>query len=266
MRVFLIVAIVGALAPVSATAKLTDEQKLTLLRDLTSEYGSAQVIVPRSKKPLEIRPDGAFDPQEWGEALREFGPAARLGDMVQITKVDFKGKKLELEINHGIKGGAKWWHRIQVSGGANAGGNRGGQTLGQASNAPGGTTLAIVFEDEIPDKTAEEFLAILKPVLNFDERSASELYLEQLEPEMREAIEAGEVREGMDRDMTLLAKGRPDRKVRDFKDGVETEDWIYGKPPGDIVFVTFENGEVIGVKHTHANLGGQVRKIEPVKR
>ncbi len=234
MRVLLIVAIVGALAPVSAPAKLTDEQKLTLLRDLTSEYGSAQIIVPRSKKPLEVRADGAFDPQEWGEALREHGPAARLGDMVQITKVDFKGKKLELEINHGISGGAKWWHRIQMSGGANSS-RRGGTPLGQASHAPGGTTLAIVFEDEIPDKSAEEFLAILKPILDFDERSASEMYLEKLEPEMREAIEAGEIVEGMDKDMTLLAKGRPDRKVRDFKDGVETEDWIYGKPPGDIV-------------------------------
>ena len=265
MRVLLIIALVGALAPVGAEAKLTDEQKRVLLRDLTAEYGSAKVIVPRSKKPLEITAQGEIDPQEWGEALREFGPAARLGDMVQITKVDFKGKKLELEINHGIDGGAKWWHRIQVSGGANSGGGR-GSTLGQASNAPGGTTLAIVFEDEIPAKTAEELLAILKPVLDFDERSASEMYLEKLEPEIREAIEAGEILEGMDRDMTLLAKGRPDRKVRDFKDGVETEDWIYGEPPGDIVFVTFENGEVIRVKHAHANLGGQVRKIEPIER
>jgi hypothetical protein len=265
MRVLLIFAMVGALAPVHVEAKLTDEQKLTLLRDLTSEYGSARILVPRSKKPLEIQADGGFDPQEWGEALREFGPAARLGDMVQITKVEFKGKKLELEINHGIKGGAKWWHRIQMSGGANSGGGR-GTALGQASHAPGGTTLAIVFEDEVPDKTAEEFLAILKPVLDFDERSASEMYLEKLDPKIREAIEAGEILEGMDRDMTLLAKGRPDRKVRDFKDGVETEDWIYGKPPGDIVFVTFEDGEVIGVKHEHANLGGQVRKTEPLKR
>lgn len=266
MRVLLLLSVVGILAPAGLEAKLSDEQKRTLLRDLTAEYGSAQVLVPRSKKPLEVREDGSFDPQEWGEALREFGPAARLGDMVQITKVDFKGKKVELEINHGIKGGAKWWHRIQMSGGSGMGGRNRGTTLGQANHAPGGTTLAIVFEEEIPDKSAEELLAILKPVLDFDERSASEAYLDQLEPEMREAIEAGEILEGMDRDMTLLAKGRPDNKVREFENGVETEDWIYGKPPGDIVFVTFEDGEVIRVKHAHANLGGQVRKIEPIER
>jgi GH18 family chitinase len=68
----------------------------------------------------------------------------------------------------------------------------------------------------------------------------------------------------MDRDMVLMAKKKPDHKYRETKDGVEQEDWIYGKPPGDVVFVTFEDGQVTRVKHEHANLGGEVRKIEPV--
>lgn len=265
MRSFLVLAMLAALAPTGANAKLDELAKQTLIRDLTAEYGAARVLLPRSKKPLEIGEDGSFDSQGWGMALQEFGPAARLGDMVQITKVDFKGKKLVLEINYGIKGGAKWWHRVQVSGGGNVNNQR-GTTLGQASHAPGGTTLAIVFDEEIPDKPANELLAILKPVLDFNQRSASEIYLEKLDPKMRDAIESGEILEGMDRDMTLLSKGRPDRKVREFKDGVETEDWIYGKPPGDIVFVTFADGAVIRVKHEHANLGGQVRKVEPIER
>ncbi|MBI1354873.1 MAG: hypothetical protein GC160_11040 [Acidobacteria bacterium] len=266
MRVLWTSLVIGALLlPANASSKLTEMERQTLIRDLTAEFGVARVLIPRSKKPLELAPDGSFvDPEQWGGALQEFGPAARLGDMVQITKVEFKGQKLVLEINHGINGGAKWWHRVQVSGGANTGSNR-GTTLGQAGHAPGGTTLAVLFDKEIPNSPAEEFLKMLKPVLDFDERSASEVYLDTLEPEQRAAVEKGEVLEGMDRDMTLLAKGRPDRKVRDFKDGVETEDWIYGKPPGDIVFVTFEDGKVIAVKHEHANLGGQVRKVEPIK-
>ena len=36
------------------------------------------------------------------------------------------------------------------------------------------------------------------------------------------------------------------------KDGVETEDWIYGKPPGKITFVTFAGSKVIAVKETYA--------------
>ena len=267
MRVAWTSLIIAALTlPLDASAKLTEQQRQTLIRDLTAEFGVARVLIPRSKKPLELAPDGSFvDPQQWGGALQEFGPAARLGDMVQITKVDVKGDKLVLEINHGIKGGAKWWHRVQVSGGGSMGGNR-GTTLGQAGHAPGGTSIAVVFEKGVPDKSAKDFQSMLKPVLDFEQRSASEVYLETLSPVQREAVEKGEILEGMDRDMTLLAKGRPDRKVRDFKNGVETEDWIYGKPPGDIIFVTFADGKVIGVKHEHASLGGQVRKVEPIER
>jgi hypothetical protein len=65
----------------------------------------------------------------------------------------------------------------------------------------------------------------------------------------------------MDRDMVLLAKGRPDQKVRSFEGGVETEDWIYGKPPGNLVFVTFKDGKVVSVKDSFANVGGEVRDL-----
>ena len=160
-------------------------------------------------------------------------------------------------------GGRKWWHRVQVVGGSTR-----GTTLGQGqdTHAPGGTELAIVFEDKVPDHDAEGFLKLLKPVLDFEQRSASEMYMDSLEPRFREAIERNEVIDGMDQDMVLLAKGRPDRKVRDLEEGLETEDWIYGKPPGEIVFVTFEDGEVTGVKHAHANLGGQVSERKPIER
>ncbi len=244
-------------------AKLTDSEKQVLVRDLTAEFGTAKLLIPRSKKPLGLLPDGTFDTQEWGAALHEFGPAARMGDMVQITKVSFKDDRLIIELNYGLSGGRKWWHRVQVSGST-----RGGTDLGQnsATHAPGGTELALVFDEDLPNKTAKEFLKMLAPVLDFEQRSATELYMDKLEPEIREAIEKGEVLEGMDRDMVLLAKKRPDHKYRETKNGVEKEDWIYGKPPGDVVFVTFENGAVTRVKHEHANLGGQVRKIEPVER
>ena len=123
------------------------------------------------------------------------------------------------------------------------------------------------FDGDVPDQDAQGFLKLLRPVLDFEQRSADEMYLDSIEPEYRESIERQEVIEGMDRDMTLLALGKPDRKVRDVdEDGVETEDWIYGKPPGEIVFVTFEEGVVIAVKHTHANLGGQVSERKPIER
>ena len=42
------------------------------------------------------------------------------------------------------------------------------------------------------------------------------------------------------------------------KDGLELEDWVYGTPPGRIVFVTFNGDKVIKVKESYAGLGTQV--------
>jgi hypothetical protein len=66
--------------------------------------------------------------------------------------------------------------------------------------------------------------------------------------------------------MVLLAKNRPDSKYRETKDGVDTEDWIYGKPPGDVVFVTFHDGIVVSIKYTYASLGGEIQKSKPIER
>jgi hypothetical protein len=190
------------------------------------------MMLPRSKKSLDVRPDGTYDTADWAAAMQEHGVAARLGDMVQITGVQVTDKRLVLTINYGLKGGAKWWHKIQVSGG----GQR-NDDLGRVSqtNAPGGTEIALFFEDGLPDKTTEEFKALLKNVVDFEIRSATEQYMDTIEPKFKKAIEENEVIAGMDKEMVLLAKNRPDSKYRDTRDGVETEDWIYGKPPGDIV-------------------------------
>ena len=245
------------------TERLTPGQRAELIRNLNAEYGTAKVQIPRSKKPLELMPTGQYDREQWAGAMLKFGPAARLGDLVQITNVLFDGKKLVLEINYGIGGGRRWWHRIQVSGA----GSR-GTTLGATQNthAPGGTKLALVFPQAVPVKTADEFKKMLEPVLDFNQRSATELYLDKIDVKYREAIERNEVIEGMDKEMVLLSKGRPSKKVRDFKEGIETEDWIYGDPPGEIVFVTFLDGDVIRVKSSHAAIGGWVQKTKPIER
>lgn len=242
--------------------RLTGDQRAELIRALNAEYGTAKVQLPRSKKPLHLRPTGQYNREQWSEAMTKFGPAARLGDLVQITAVRFDGNKLILQINFGISGGRKWWHRIQVAGA----GSR-GTTLGamQTTHAPGGTTLALVFDGAIPAKSPAEFKQLLKPVLDFERRSATELYLDTIDVRYREAIESKTVIEGMDKEMVLLAKGMPTRKIRDFDDGIETEDWIYGEPPGDILFVTFLDGDVVRVKESHAAIGGWVKETPQIE-
>jgi len=63
-----------------------------------------------------------------------------------------------------------------------------------------------------------------------------------------------------------MALGHPRDRWRETVDGVETEDWVYGYPPGKITFVTFANGKVIRVKESYAGLGGQTVPMPPPPR
>ena len=253
----------GSLAADQKPGKIDDYGRAMLIRELVAERGTSTLLIPRSNDALDIMLDGKYDQDQWQAAMLKNGPAARKGDLVEITKLEFKGKRLVLELNHGIKGGRRWWHRVEVSGGSSRGTNIGAN---EQVYAPGGTKIALVFDSDVPPITSDEVKEKLKPFLEFTDLSATELYIESLPQEYQDAIKQERAMEGMDRDMVLLARGRPDNKYRDFKDGVETEDWIYGMPPGNITFVTFEDGKVIRIRDSYANVGGEIRTEEVIKQ
>lgn len=253
----------AALAPLAtADGKLTFEQRIELVRGLTAEYATAKAFLPRSKKPLPIDGKGTYDKKQWEAIGREYGPAARVGDLVQITKVKIDDDRIVFEINGGMKGGRKWYDRIQVG----VGTRTAPISTGSYSVAPSGTTIALVFPEAVPPLNTAEVKEILAPVLDFNMRSATEQYVETLPPEIQEAIKDNKAVEGMDKEQVLLALGRPRHKVRETKDGVELEDWVYGEPPGRITFVTFQGDKVIRVKEAYAGLGGEVMPPLPTPR
>ncbi|HYI92237.1 MAG TPA: hypothetical protein VEX68_01710 [Bryobacteraceae bacterium] len=232
--------------------KLTADQRIEILRGLTAEYATAKTYLPKSKKPLEYKSTGEFDKAEWQEVGRQLGPAARPGDLVQITKVQVDDERIVLEINGGAKGKRKWYENVEVGMG-----NRTTPINSQQNTAaPGGTNIAIVFDKAVPGLPATELKKLLAPILDFDKRSATEQLVESLPPEVQAAVKEKRAIEGMDRDQVILAIGKPRTKVRETKDGVDEEDWIYGQPPGKVTFVTFGNGKVTRVKETYAGLGG----------
>ncbi len=240
------------------TGRLTPEQRIELIRGLSAEYATAKIQLPRSKKTLNYETTGKFDKKTWDDAFREFGPAARTGDLVQISKIGIEDDKILLEINGGFKGGRKWYERIQVGTG------RGTVPIAQGqSNAPGGTSIALLFHKPLPALTSDEVKKILKPILDFEKRSAAESYVESLPAPIQQAVKEKRAIEGMDRDQVVLALGRPVRKIRETTDGSETEDWVYGTPPGKIVFVTFSGSKVIKVKETYAGLGTEAPTLPP---
>jgi len=246
------------LAPLlSGADKLTVEDKIELVRGLTAEYATVKQFLPRSKKALPFESTGAYDKKEWEAASHQYGPAGRVGDKVQVTRVIIDADKLVLLINGGFNGGRKWYHGMQIGGGM-GGPNTTTTTTplgGGDSNAPGGTSIEILFHKPLEPMKASEVKKMLAPVLDFEKRSATELYAQVLTPEVQKAIVDKKVIEGMDRDEVLLAMGHPNHKSREVKDGLELEDWVFGQPPGKITFVTFNGSKVIKVKVEYAGLG-----------
>jgi|SRR5579862_583494 len=240
-----------------AADKLTVQDRIELMRGLVAEYATVKQFLPRSKKALPFESDGTFDKKAWEAASHEYGPAGRVGDLVQITKVGIDSDKLVLQINGGFNGGRKWYEGAQISGGIGGGGPM--RPIGKGdSNAPGGTVIELLFHKPLEAMKASEVKKILAPVLDFEKRSATEIYAEVLPPEVQKAIQAKKVIEGMDRDQVLLSLGHPDHKSREVKDGIELEDWVFGRPPGKITFVTFNGSKVIKVKEEYAGLGTEV--------
>jgi hypothetical protein len=256
MRAFAAFAVLSLLPGLAQAEKLTFEDRVELTRGLMAEYGTVKVLLPRSRKALEYDSAGTYDKKEWAAIAKESGPAARTGDMVQITKIDIESDRIVLQINGGFKGGRKWYSGVQISG-----------TMGQQVpvsqnsdvNAPGGTSIAILFHKQLEPIKATEIKKMLAPVIDFDKHTVTEIYSESLPPEVQAAIKEKRAREGMNHEQVVMALGRPRLKSRETKDGLELEDWVYGEGPGKITFITFKGDKVIKVKEAYAGLGTQVQ-------
>lgn len=236
--------------------KIADDERLLLMRGLLAEFGTAKIVVPRSKKALTITAQSGVDRDQWAASMRDEGPCARTGDLVQITKVDIDDDKVTLQINGGYKGGRKWYENVQV--GAGTGNSTRTVPIGNnRRGGPAGTSVVVHFPKEFESITVAEVKKWLSPAIDFEkQRSATENYVEQMKPEVQQAIKEQRPLEGMDKEQVIMAMGRPRGKSRETKDGVELEDWVYGQPPGKITFVTFDGDKVVKIKESFAGLGG----------
>lgn len=254
MRAVAILGLLSLLPSNSPAAdKLKAEDRIELIRGLVSEFANVKVLLPRSKKPLDFDANGTWDKKQWDDAARQFGPAARNGDQIQITKIEIQEATILFEINGGLKSGRKWYDRVQVGVGGTA-------PIAQGnSNATSGTYIALQFHKPLEPMKAAEVKKMLAPIFDFERHSATALYVDNLPPEVKQAIVEKRVMVGMTREQVMLAVGRPAHKSRETdKEGLEVEDWVFGQPPGKITFVTFNGDKVIKVKDAYAGLGTEV--------
>lgn len=243
-----------SIAPLSADQKkLSEDQRMEIIRGLDAEYATVKITLPRSRKPLDVQTDGTYNITEWVIDLQRLGPAGRVGDLVQVTQVTIESNAILLQINGGMRAKGAWKDHVSVGVGIPTPINGGNN-----STSPGGTTIALRFKDQIGELTSAQVKKMLAPILDFDKQSVTEQYAETIPPAVKMAIESKKAIEGMNRDQVIMALGHPDNKDRETKEGTEYEDWIYGKPPGRVTFVTFVGNKVVKVKETYAGLGGSI--------
>jgi len=254
MRAAACLSLLLACPALTGNEKMTFDDRVELVRGLTAEYATVKEFLPRSKKPLEFESTGKYDKNQWAEIGKTLGPAARVGDLVQITKVTVENDKILLEINGGVKSGKHWYDHVEIGMGS-----RTSPVSRNDSNATAGTNIEILFHRPLEPMKAAEVKKMLAPIFDFEKRSATQLYADSLPPEIKKAIADKRAQEGMDREQVVLALGKPEHKQRETKDGIEYEDWIYGHPPGKIVFVTFNGNKVAKVKESYAGLGAEAR-------
>jgi hypothetical protein len=236
----------GASDPADSEApRISKQTRFTLIRALNAERVFVRKIFPMGEKGLTIK-DGLVTPddKQLQFMAAQYGPAARPGDRAQISDVIIKDKIIIFEINGGPKKKKKWYQRIEVAGG-------GGSTPIAPDNNPQnpkGSFVALTFDKYVPEITPEQVKKMLTPVFDFTALSATQAYTDSLPPKTRAAIKAGKVLVGMDREMVSVAKGRPDKKIRESNERGEYEEWMYGTPPKDVEFIRFAGNEVIQVK------------------
>lgn len=232
--------------------RLQPESRLALVRYIGGEFAHAVRPLPSLKSGYRVAVGAAVDEQALRQAVGRSGAAANPGDTVQVTKIEFHPRDILLDINGGAREKKRWRDRIQI--GIAGAGPAVVSNPGATSSTPGyqrtGATLIFDFGRPVPDMTPEEFKQHIAGFLDFSkQRSAAVQWVETLPAEFQQAIKEKRAVVGMDRDMVIAALGRPEQKIRERDpDGTETEDWVYGQPPGKTVFVKFAGDKVIAVR------------------
>ena len=230
--------------PWSLSAKqiLTRDARIELIRGLVKEIVVVKVALPRGKHGIYVKGQGKLDRAKADSELRANGAAIAPGMPVEITRLTFKSDRIIFEINGGAKKGKKWYQRIEVG--------MGTTTRPVAPQTPVlayGSWISLILPAKVSDLTLPQVRGLLGEVLDFERRSPTVLYSPAVPPKFKEAIKNHQVLVGMDRDAVLSSRGSPDRKVREVRDGIEQEDWIYGLPP-HVLFITLDGDTVVNVR------------------
>jgi hypothetical protein len=235
----------AAQKPVTSLPPITNQTRLEIIHTFLDDLVYIRTPFPMGKVGLMLK-DGNLSPkdEDLKKLLALWGPSVKPGDLGRLSAISIKHDRIHFEINGGPIKKKKWYQHVEV-------GMDGGTAPIAPTDAganPRGTFVDLVFDHYVPDLNAKQLKDLLKPVFDFDAKTAEEAYLDTVPPKVKEAIQNHHVLVGMDRQMVIYAKGAPPKKDREKDGEVEYEEWIYGQPPQDVDFVRFVGDEVVRVE------------------
>ena len=243
----------------SQAPRITKQTRMDIVRAFNAELVYVRSPFPMGKVGLKLK-NGQITPRgsDLQQMIAMWGPAAKPGDQARITDIVIKDDHIHFEINGGPIKRSKWYQRITISG---AGGGATPAAPSDPQANPRGSYVDLYFDRYVPELTGPELKQLLRPVFDFDAKSAAEAYMETVPPKVKEAIKTHHVLVGMNREMVIYAKGRPPKKIREKDGETEYEDWIYGEPPQDVDFIRMVGDEVVRVETMKVN-GEKILRTE----
>ena len=225
--------------------RISRETREQVIHAFSEELVYIRARFPMGRTGLTLK-NGTISPSgpELDHLIALWGPAAKPGDRARISDVVIKDNCIRFEINGGPVKKQKWYQHITIEGAASS---TPVAPSDPSANARG-SFVDLYFDKYVPEITGPELKQRLRPVFDFDAKSAVEAYLETVSPQVKDAIRNHHVLVGMNHEMVIYAKGRPPNKVRETANEVEYEEWIYGTPPQDVDFVRFVGDEVVRVE------------------
>jgi hypothetical protein len=247
-----------AFADNNQAPRISRETREQVIHSFNEELVYIRANFPMGKTGLKLK-DGIITPSgaDLQHLMALWGPAAKPGDRARITDVVVKEDHIRFEINGGPVKKQKWYQHIEIG----AGGSTKPISPSDSNANARGSFVDLYFDKYVPDLTGPELKERLRPVFDFDAKSALEAYLDTVPPQIKEAIKNHHVLVGMNREMVIYAKGRAPKKVREHADDVEYEEWIYGEPPQDVDFVRMVGDEVVRVETMKVD-GQKIVRVE----
>ncbi len=225
------------------THKLTEPDRIAILRNLIAQTGFSRFNLPRGKHVVHLTAAGrVLNLKKIEQGVRNDGIAIPRGGRVQITAVHFHSHSIDFDLNGGPHT-THWYNHIQFgigNGPMNSIPDRGRQ---------GGGRIELRFRGPVPGLSSAELRKALSPMIEWNLRAGPALTSYHMPPRVKKAISAHHVLVGMNRIMVIAALGRTQRKYHEqnLKTGEVYTDWVYGNPPAKTTFVRLEGNRVVRV-------------------